>query len=168
MSRSRIAFASIHLVQRLWIPKHYNPSWTCNISRCNRQIPVRQLMERVPVSSPGLSKVVLTSDNISKVENILMHKFKDRSLLAQALTHRSILNHNIEDVAYYENFTDEKIPVPCNNERLELLGDKVFGMVAIHVLYEDESVISEGSITKLSQSLVSRKCADLYCRFVPP
>lgn len=166
MSRGRIAFASVNLMRRLWVPNYQKPSWTCNMLQHNTQTPIRQLTERASISYPRLSKVVLTNDKILEIEQILMHKFKDRAILAQALTHRSVLNHNIEDIAYYESLTNEKILVPCNNERLELLGDKVFGMAAIHVLYEDESVESEGKITQLSQSLVSRKCADLYCRYV--
>lgn len=55
-------------------------------------------------------------------------------------------------------------PIHRNNERLEMLGDKVFGLLAAQALYEQNEEFSEGEISNLSQSLVSRKKALEYCK----
>jgi len=75
------------------------------------------------------------------LQAILGVKFKDESLLQQALVHRSYLNEN-----------------PAlhlvSNERLEFLGDAVLGFVVADELYSRFPDFSEGELTKLRAALV--------------
>ena len=52
------------------------------------------------------------------LEQNLGYSFKNKSLLEQALTHRSISGH-----------------IQKNYERLEFLGDRVLGVAIAHLLY---------------------------------
>ncbi|MFA4835121.1 MAG: ribonuclease III [Dehalococcoidia bacterium] len=67
--------------------------------------------------------------------------FEDRSLLQQALIHRSYLNEGGKSSL-------------ASNERLEFLGDAVLGFVVAQRLYSDFPGFSEGDLTKLRSSLV--------------
>tara|TARA_Y100000590_G_scaffold85333_1_gene95400 strand:- start:28902 stop:29570 length:669 start_codon:yes stop_codon:yes gene_type:complete len=76
--------------------------------------------------------------NIKKFQEDLGIKFKTRSLLLKALTHKSADQKN-------------------NNEKLEFLGDRVIGLVLskkLFDLYPDEN---EGVLDKRFASLVNRK-----------
>ena len=81
--------------------------------------------------------------NIYKFERDLKIKFKNKSLLITALTHKS---------------SNQKI----NNEKLEFLGDRVIGLVLskkLFDLYPDET---EGVLDKRFSTLVKRKaCCDI-------
>ncbi len=81
--------------------------------------------------------------NINKLEKDLKIKFKNKSLLFSALTHKS---------------SNQKI----NNEKLEFLGDRVLGLVLskkLFDLYPDET---EGVLDKRFANLVNRKtCSDV-------
>lgn len=68
---------------------------------------------------------------------LLGYQFKDRSLLQQALTHRS---------------AGEK-----NNERLEFLGDALLGAIIAEALYQRFPGADEGQLTRLRASLVRRE-----------
>jgi ribonuclease-3 len=68
------------------------------------------------------------------LEQRLGHSFADRSLLEQALTHRS---RGAE-----------------NNERLEFLGDGVLGCAVAEELYARFPGLSEGKLTRLRASVV--------------
>jgi len=72
---------------------------------------------------------------------ILGVKFKDESLLQQALVHRSYLNEN------------PSLHL-VSNERLEFLGDAVLGFVVADELYSRFSDFAEGELTKLRAALV--------------
>ncbi len=63
--------------------------------------------------------------------------FRDETLLAAALTHRSAGNRN--------------------NERLEFLGDAVLGFVVADELYQRYPDASEGELSRLRASLVKRE-----------
>jgi len=79
---------------------------------------------------------------LGPLESRLGHAWRDRDLLAQALTHRS---HG-----------------PRNNERLEFLGDSVLGLVICHQLYDRHGDLSEGQMTKIKSAVVSRQtCAEI-------
>jgi ribonuclease-3 len=67
--------------------------------------------------------------------------FHDRSLLATAFTHRSVLN---EDPGRAEE----------DNERLEFLGDAVLGMIVAAELFRAFPNSSEGSLTNMRADLV--------------
>ena len=74
---------------------------------------------------------------------VLSYRFKDDSLLQQAMTHRSYLSNSGER---WES-----------NERLEFLGDAVLGLVVTDELYRLYPRASEGQLTRVKASVVSRE-----------
>ena len=81
--------------------------------------------------------------DLSILEQKINTKFKDRSLLQCAMTHRSYLNEN------------RKWPLP-HNERLEFLGDAVLELVTTEYLYRNFPN-PEGDLTNLRSALVNYK-----------
>ena len=77
---------------------------------------------------------------MSMIEKKLDYNFKDLELLKTALTHSS-----------YANETSVE-----SNERLEFLGDAVLGFVVADVLYKRYPEASEGKLSKMRSSIVSR------------
>lgn len=67
----------------------------------------------------------------------LAYKFKDQSLLARALTHRSYSGNN--------------------NERLEFLGDGVLNFLVAHQLYQRFPNLPEGDLSRLRAELVKEQ-----------
>ncbi len=74
------------------------------------------------------------SEKPSKFEKIINYKFKDKTLLDVALTHRS--------VGY------------SNNERLEYLGDAALGFIIADAIYQKFPQATEGELTRLRALLV--------------
>lgn len=74
------------------------------------------------------------------IEKKLDYKFKDRGLLKTALTHSS-----------YANETSVE-----SNERLEFFGDAVLGFIVAHVLFKRYPDATEGKLSKMRSSIVSR------------
>lgn len=72
------------------------------------------------------------------LEELLGHRFTDRSLLEEAITHAS---------------TQEEI----HNERLEFLGDTVLNLVIAEELYARYPHDREGRLTELKSRLISRQ-----------
>jgi ribonuclease III len=70
-------------------------------------------------------------------------KFKDESLLIQALTHRSYINEHPQE--------------KDNNERLEFLGDAVLSYLVGELLYRRYKDMSEAQLTRLRSELVNEK-----------
>jgi ribonuclease-3 len=68
-------------------------------------------------------------------------KFKDLSLLQQALVHRSYLN-------------EADAPGLESNERLEFLGDAALGLIVSQKLYSDFPLLNEGDLTQLKTALI--------------
>jgi len=62
--------------------------------------------------------------NIEKLEEELKYKFKDPSILENALTHGSFIN-------------EAKDPSLKDNERLEFLGDSVLNQSIAHILFQN-------------------------------
>lgn len=84
------------------------------------------------------------------LEQRMGHTFTDRSLLELALTHRSF--------AYESRESDEEVSAPgTDNEQLEFVGDAVLGLIVAENLWREFSASSEGELTRLRASLVSRK-----------
>jgi len=75
----------------------------------------------------------LTQD-LSKLMKQIEYCFKDEALLLNALTHRSVGQHN--------------------NERLEFLGDAILGMVIADELFHRFPECAEGEMSRLRASLV--------------
>ena len=81
--------------------------------------------------------------NILKFESNLNIKFKNKSLLIAALTHKSA-NQEI------------------NNEKLEFLGDRVIGLVLSKKIFDLYPNESEGVLDKRFATLVNKKtCSDI-------
>ena len=81
--------------------------------------------------------------NIHKFEKDLKIKFKNKSLIIEALTHKS---------------ANQKI----NNEKLEFLGDRVLGLILSKKLFDLYPKLTEGALDKKFASLVNRKtCCDI-------
>jgi ribonuclease-3 len=78
---------------------------------------------------------------IESIEKAIGIKFRDKSLLQRALTHRSYLNENPD------------FPLE-DNERLEFLGDAVLDFVTGEFLYHRFPEMREGGMTSLRAALV--------------
>lgn len=86
---------------------------------------------------------MVDEQHLEKAEEILGHRFRDRSLLERALIHASLADARLE-----------------SNERLEFLGDAVLGMVVCENLFDLFEELLEGELTKIKSSVVSRSvCA---------
>lgn len=81
------------------------------------------------------------SDWRESVESVLGHRFRDAAWLEVALTHPSLAH---------------ELGLP-SNERLELLGDAVIGLVVTHLLFEAHPDWDEGLLTRARLTLVSRR-----------
>lgn len=77
--------------------------------------------------------------NISKFEDIIKYKFKNKKFILEALTHSSYSNEN-KSYSF--------------NERLEFLGDSVLGIVISDYLFQKEQDLPEGELTKLRANIV--------------
>ena len=82
--------------------------------------------------------------DIGSLQKSLKVKFKNPSLLEQALVHSSYLNE-------YPGFA------PVANERLEFLGDAVLGLIVAEKLYQDFPDMAEGEMTRVRSVLVRRE-----------
>lgn len=89
-----------------------------------------------------MANLQLDDSALERLEARLGVRFKDRSLLAQALVHRSLVNE--ADLADND----------CN-ERLEFLGDAALGLVAAELLYRRYPDRAEGQLTHSRASLVN-------------
>lgn len=76
----------------------------------------------------------------TEIEKALGYRFRHVDLLERALTHRSYANER---------------GLPEHNERLELLGDAVLGLVATEWLYRYHPELPEGDLSKRKSYLVS-------------
>lgn len=85
---------------------------------------------------------------LSQLEEKLEYQFKNRQLLATAMTHSSYAN-------------ESKGRAVCN-ERLEFLGDSVLGIVVADYLYKNHPEMPEGDLTKTRAALV---CEKALCKF---
>jgi ribonuclease-3 len=81
----------------------------------------------------------------------LAYQFHDESLIQQAMTHRSYL---------------QKREPWESNERLEFLGDAVLGMMVTDELYRLFPHASEGELTRIKASVVSRQRLSEYAESI--
>jgi ribonuclease-3 len=86
--------------------------------------------------------VTVDGRKIDRLERTLGHVFRDKTLLAKALTHRSHA---------YETDPDS----PEDNERLEFLGDAVIGLAAAEFFLRAFPDRNEGELSKLKASATS-------------
>ncbi|MBN1378086.1 MAG: ribonuclease III [Gammaproteobacteria bacterium] len=76
------------------------------------------------------------TQKLNDLEVLIKHKFTDRDLLRNALTHRSVSGNN--------------------NERLEFLGDSILNFVIASELYHRYPQAAEGDLSRLRASLVNK------------
>ena len=74
---------------------------------------------------------------LSKLEDIINYRFNDQDILERALTHRSA--------------------AAKNNERLEFLGDSIFGAIVADYFYLMLSSASEGELSRMRSRVVRRE-----------
>jgi ribonuclease-3 len=79
-------------------------------------------------------------DPLAALQHRIAHEFRDRGLLAQALTHRSWCAEH---------------PGPESNERLEFLGDAVLGLAVTDHIYAGFPHLSEGELAKVRAGVVN-------------
>lgn len=85
-----------------------------------------------------------TLEWLEPLQAILTYRFRNTDLLAQALTHKSYANENLQSRLF-------------DNERLEFLGDAVLNVVVSHLVMERFSDQSEGDLTRIRASIVNEK-----------
>jgi ribonuclease-3 len=83
----------------------------------------------------------LSADPVERLEQALGHRFHDRSILMEALTHRSYVNECAYDVR--------------DNERFEFLGDAVIDLVVSEELMKRHPEAREGSLSRMRAAIVS-------------
>jgi ribonuclease-3 len=86
------------------------------------------------------------AEDLQALEARLQYGFADRELLSLALRHSSRVHERGEDG-----------PEAEDNERLEFLGDAVVGMLVAEAMYRRYPDLSEGALTRLRGTLVSRR-----------
>ncbi len=90
----------------------------------------------------------MDKNNLIQLEQAIDYKFKDRSLLELALTHKS--HHSSGQTG--------------NNERLEFLGDAVLQIVVSEYLYQKYPKLAEGELAKIRAVLVSQPTLARHAR----
>lgn len=88
-----------------------------------------------------LSSTLMTQPSFINLEKSIGIHFKDKDLLAQALTHRSAVRQSRSN---------------GHNERFEFLGDAVLELIATEYLFQFGEK-SEGEMTNLRSALVNRE-----------
>jgi len=84
---------------------------------------------------------------LEKCQEILGYRFRDESILVQALTHASSNSNGAAD-----------------NERLEFLGDAIVGMVVCEHLFRNYPQHREGRLTRMKSAIVSRSALGRVAR----
>ena len=93
---------------------------------------------------PSKTAHFLSDIDIKMIEAKINYQFNNKALIIQALKHRSFLSVTNESRL-------------LSNERLELLGDAVLGLVVTEYLYKNFPLKEEGELTAIKSLLVSRK-----------
>jgi ribonuclease-3 len=92
--------------------------------------------------------------NLDELEALIRHRFANRTLLEQSVTHASA--RAARTAAH-------------DNERLEFLGDRVLGVVVAELLLETQPAASEGELARRFNKLVRREtCAEVARRLDLP
>ncbi len=90
--------------------------------------------------------------DLQPLEERLGYSFKDRMLLAMALTHPSA--------------TQSFVPDGCDNQRLEFLGDAVLQLAFAQMLYLRYADMAEGPLTKARARMVNERTLSEMARKV--
>ena len=102
-----------------------------------------------------LSVKTTALENLDTLEQIIQYRFRDSSLLAQAMTHRSWAHEQVSPRA-------QKDARNLHNEALEFLGDSVLGLIVADYLFRAYPHASEGELSMRLAALVRREtCAEV-------
>jgi ribonuclease III len=93
---------------------------------------------------------------LTELESALGHEFAKPELLICALTHRSLVNQQLQDYQLQDG-PDDPTLLATDNERLEFLGDAVLGLVIGEALFLSHPEWQEGELTRVRAQLVSRQ-----------
>ena len=93
---------------------------------------------------------------INELEQNIDYVFSDKSLLVQALQHRSYVHDITEELDPLADVKDLVPEHPQANERLEFLGDAVLGLTTTDFLFRKYPDDTEGDLTKRKSILVSK------------
>ena len=107
-----------------------------------------------------ISDVVVASAEATgsaALESQLDWRFKRPELLRLALTHRSFAYEGRGGAAADEGLAQGKNPPGEDNEQLEFVGDAVLGLLVTEALYREFPECTEGELTRMRASLVSRE-----------
>ena len=88
------------------------------------------------------------SANLSDLEKVIGHSFRDIKFLERAITHRSWVFENLPDA-------DESTASAWANEVLEFLGDSVVGLAVAENLVALHPALDEGDLSLMKHHLVS-------------
>lgn len=99
----------------------------------------------------SLHTAVGQEDRLDQLQEAIGYRFKNRSLLLQALSHSSYAN-------------EHKAEGACDNERLEFLGDSVLELASSDFLYRKYPQLPEGDLTKFRASIVCEPTLALCAR----
>lgn len=91
--------------------------------------------------TPPKRPTAMRTSKINQLETHLQYTFRHRDLLTHALTHRSFSGEVPDDIP--------------DNQRLEFLGDAVFGMLTADWLYTHCTHWREGTMTKVRSRLTN-------------
>jgi ribonuclease-3 len=92
---------------------------------------------------------VMAAD-LDRLEAVLKHRFADRTILSEALTHASAVSDGLAETTY---------------QRLEFLGDRVLGIVVADMLYDHFADAEEGELSRRLTKLVrGETCAEIAAR----
>lgn len=94
---------------------------------------------------------MVSIENIEELEQKIGYRFRDKSLLRQALTHSSFSN-------------EQKINKWKNYERIEFLGDAVLELVSSDYFYRAYPEETEGNLTKMRAAAVCEQALDITAR----
>lgn len=93
------------------------------------------------------------SSDLSEIEKKIGYKFKDESVLDNALRHSSYVN-------------EQPAADLDDNERLEFLGDAVLNLVIGHILMRNFPALHEGDLSRMRSNLVNETCLARLARKV--
>jgi ribonuclease III len=86
--------------------------------------------------------------NLDTLEQILGYNFRDRELLARAMTHRSWAHEQVSPRAGRD-------ARHLHNEALEFLGDSILGLIVADYLFRANPRATEGELSRMKHRLVS-------------
>lgn len=83
----------------------------------------------------------MSAKKLNEIQDVIDYKFKDSFLLQEALTHSS----------YAKECKNRKMSY---NERLEFLGDSIFGLIVSDYIFNKYTNLPEGELTKIRANVV--------------